>query len=1161
MQPSTRSRRARLGILLALPLVVLAFLIHSPSSNGQTAFNYGAALERAIWFFDANKCGANVAVDNVFSWRSACHTSDGSAASPARDLSGGFHDAGDHVKFGLPQGFAAGVLGWSLYEYRAEFDEAGVTAKTLSTLKYFTDYFLKSHPNATTFYYQVGEGNADHGYWGSPELQTGSRPVFVANATSPASDILGQHAAALALMSINYRSTDAAYADRCLTAARELFDMGRTNLGRGTDGGGGAFYRSTSHFDDLAWAAIWLNIATGDAAYLAPVDGWISQPNDTSDNPYQKRWTMAWDDMTVANLLKMYQLTGQIKYFNGLTNNLEWYRDTLQKTPSGLPWLNQWGVLRYASAEAGIGYLAYKKFGYAGFFERGNFIVNYALGSNPRNGSFVTNYLTNPPVHPHHRANEPVQGGPTHGLIGALVGGPGSNDDYVDSVGDFQRNEVALDYNASFVFALSGRLYFANGGQPGTPPSPPPPPPMSPPSNGAGLTGNYYLGTALAGTPVLTRVDPTINFNFAGGSPAANIPADGFSIRWEGQVEARSNEAYTFCVTHDDGARLFVNNVLVVDNWTDHAAIEDCGTINLALGTRYPIRMEFYESSGDASASLAWSTPLGLAKQIIPTTQLFPIGPLPSDFSLAATPATISLARGTAATSTIAITRSGGFTGDVALSASGLPAGVTASFSPTPTAGNSSVLTLTASGTAAPGPATVTVTATSGTLTHSTSISLTVTAPDFSLAASPASLTINRGASGTSAVAITRLNGFAGSVAFTASGLPAGVTASFNPTSTTANSSVLTLTASSTATTGPATVTVTGTSGALVHTATIALTVNAPATPDFSLAASPVSVTVVRGASGTSTIAITRTGGFTGGVSFAASGLPTGVTAAFNPTTPATGASSVVTLSASATATTGPATVTITGTSGALVHTASISLTVNAAPVADFSLAASPATLAITQGASGTSTMAITRINAFTGGVTFTTSGLPAGVTAGFSLSPATGNSSVLTLTAAATATTGLGTVTITGTSGTLVHTTSIGLTVNASTGGGTGGVTLTPVVSANGPWFNEEQLQLANTAPVTALAITLTIQRSGGISNSNQYNTVGGQIAQSNSSTTTAITYQFTLAAGQSLGAGSGRIFAAQSSGTGTVHPTAGDLYSVTYTTGGVAYTQSGHF
>ena len=125
---------------------------------------------------------------------------------------------------------------------------------------------------------------------------------------------------------------------------------------RGQDSGGGAFYRSTSHFDDLAWGAIWLHIATGEQSFLEPVDGWISQPNDSNDNPYQKRWTMAWDDMTLANLLKMHQLTGRAKYRDGLRWNLVWYRDTLQKTPSGLAVAGSMGSpsLRLGRGWAGI---------------------------------------------------------------------------------------------------------------------------------------------------------------------------------------------------------------------------------------------------------------------------------------------------------------------------------------------------------------------------------------------------------------------------------------------------------------------------------------------------------------------------------------------------------------------------------------------------------------------------------------------------------------------------------------------------------------------------------------------------------------------------------------------------------------------------------------
>jgi Divergent InlB B-repeat domain len=207
-------------------------------------------------------------------------------------------------------------------------------------------------------------------------------------------------------------------------------------------------------------------------------------------------------------------------------------------------------------------------------------------------------------------------------------------------------------------------------------------------------------------------------------------------------------------------------------------------------------------------------------------------------------------------------------------------------------------------------------------------------APNYALSASPSSVTITRGSSGRSAVTVTPQNGFSGSVSLSASALPSGVTAAFNPNPTTSatNSSTLTLTANSAATTGTVTVTITGTSGSLAHATTLTLTVN-PATPppNYTLSASPSSVTITRGSSGRSAVTVTPQNGFNGSVSLSASGLPSGVTAAFNPnpTTSATN-SSTLTLTANSAATTGTVTVTITGTSGTLTHTTTLTLTVNA---------------------------------------------------------------------------------------------------------------------------------------------------------------------------------------------------------------------------------------
>jgi hypothetical protein len=205
-------------------------------------------------------------------------------------------------------------------------------------------------------------------------------------------------------------------------------------------------------------------------------------------------------------------------------------------------------------------------------------------------------------------------------------------------------------------------------------------------------------------------------------------------------------------------------------------------------------------------------------------------------------------------------------------------------------------------------------------------------ASDFGLAASPSSVSVTEGSSATTTISTSTTAGSAQTVTLSAGGLPAGVTASFSPASVSSgSSSTLTLTASSTATVGSATVTVTGTAPSGTHTTTVSVTVKAPASNDFSIAASPASVNVIQGSSGTSTISTAVTGGAAQSVSLSASGLPAGVTASFSPASVTAGAASTLTLTAASTATVGSATVTVTGTGASATHTAQVALTVTAA--------------------------------------------------------------------------------------------------------------------------------------------------------------------------------------------------------------------------------------
>jgi len=420
----------------------------------------------------------------------------------------------------------------------------------------------------------------------------------------------------------------------------------------------------------------------------------------------------------------------------------------------------------------------------------------------------------------------------------------------------------------------------------------------------------------------------------------------------------------------------------------------------------------------------------------------------PPTFTLAASPASVSVAPSSTSTSSITVNPLYGFNGTVSLKASGLPAGVTAAFSPASTSG-ASTLTFTAASSAALATSTITVTGTSGSLSITTTISLTVAlAPNYTLSASPASLTVTPGNTGISTISANPLNGFNGSISLSLSGVPAGVTPSFT-SSPAAWSIVLNLAVAASAAPGTYTVTITGTSGSLSHSTTVTLTI--PGTPTFTLSASPASLSVAEGATGASTIAMTPQNGFTGTVTLAASGLPTGVTASFSALSSAH--TSTLTLTAAANAAMGNATATVSGTSGATVVKTTIALTITAPP--SFTLSASPSSLSVNPGGSGASTITVAE-SGMNAAVSLAVSGLPSGVTGTFSPSSTTATSTLtLNATSAAAATTT--TVTVTGTSGSLTSKVAISLTVTpppsftlvsapgstSFAAGGAGGVTI----------------------------------------------------------------------------------------------------------------------
>jgi hypothetical protein len=306
--------------------------------------------------------------------------------------------------------------------------------------------------------------------------------------------------------------------------------------------------------------------------------------------------------------------------------------------------------------------------------------------------------------------------------------------------------------------------------------------------------------------------------------------------------------------------------------------------------------------------------------------------------------------------------------------------------------------------------------------------------PDFSMSRNPTSLTLTQGGSpGTSTITVTALNGFSGSVGLTVTGCPSGAACTLNPSSVTppATSSTLTVSTPAGATTGTFTLTITGTSGSLVHSTTVALTVNPAAAPDFSMSRNPTSLTLTQGGSGTSAITVTALNGFTGSVALAVTGCPSGATCSLSPGSVTPTANSTLTVSTTAGAATGTVTLTVTGTSGSLVHSTTVALTVNPA-AGDFTIAASPSLLNVSPSSTGQYTVTIGAVN---GGapVNLSVSGLPSHARASFNPNPASSpGTSILTISITRRGISGTNaTLTITGNNGSHSHSTTVTLHIN----------------------------------------------------------------------------------------------------------------------------------
>ncbi|GMP31941.1 hypothetical protein CsSME_00005936 [Camellia sinensis var. sinensis] len=474
---------------------------HVSGSPGAIVDKYAAALSIAIQFFDVQKSGK--LVNNRIAWRGDSGLEDGREVN--LDLSKGMYDAGDLIKFGFPMAFTATVLSWSILEYGDHMKAVKELEHAQDSLKWITDYLINAHPSDNVLYIQVGDPELDHKCWERPELMTEMRPLTQINTTHPGTEVAAETVAAMASASLVFKKIDSTYSKLLLRHAQQLFAFADTYRASYSISipQVQTYYNSTGYGDELLWAASWLYLATADQSYLRYVTvqngnafaNWGSPTWFTWDNKLAGTQVLlsrinffgAEGISTAENLdLQMYRITAEALMCGLLPDSPT---ATSHKTDRGLIWISPWDALQYPIASAFLAVL------FSDYMVRSqtstlycdgelfkpmdlrNFAISqveYVLGNNPMEMSYLVGYGNKYPQYVHHRgASIPVDAttgcedgfkwlnstNPNPNLaIGALVGGPFQNETYIDSRNNSMQGEPTTYNNALIVALLSGLI-------------------------------------------------------------------------------------------------------------------------------------------------------------------------------------------------------------------------------------------------------------------------------------------------------------------------------------------------------------------------------------------------------------------------------------------------------------------------------------------------------------------------------------------------------------------------------------------------------------------------------------------------------------------------------------------------------------------------------
>lgn len=632
-------------------IAVLSGALFSPFSetvSAETEVNFAKALQYSIYFYDANMCGTGVSENNSYSWRGDCHTYDAelpldtsntnlteSFISKYKDIldpdgdglidvSGGFHDAGDHVKFGMPENYSASTLGWGYYEFRDAYKATGQDSHIETILRYFNDYLMKctyldDNGKVIAHCYQVGDGDIDHAFWNSPEIDDMARPAWFLTAENPQTDYVASAAASLAINYLNFKDTDPEYAEKSLEYANALFNFARDNEKQLSinEEGPKSYYNSSKWEDDYCWAAAWMYKITGDHAYLEEIFPYY-------DYYAAPCYVYCWNDMwggvqcilgeiseTYPDFIEEYKTAAgkspyeEMNCWGSVAKAIETYMSggigTI--TPAGYFYLSTWGSARYNTA-AQLMALVYDKYngGVSKYGKWAKSQMEYLMGDNPLNRAYIVGYSENAARFPHHRAASGLtkcEDTDEHRyvLYGALVGGPDSEDKHNDITADWIYNEVTIDYNAAFVGACAGLYeFFGDSSMQVTPDFPPAVENNDDNNNGEGRfwVEGFYTQIDQADGPKANEI--TLYVRTTSNKPSKNISvryyfdASEMSSMSENDMELRELYDQAAMETDYNGELSkpiqYKDNIYYVEiSWPDFAIANSNKKYQFAIGT------------------------------------------------------------------------------------------------------------------------------------------------------------------------------------------------------------------------------------------------------------------------------------------------------------------------------------------------------------------------------------------------------------------------------------------------------------------------------------------------------------------------------------------------------------------------------------------------